>query len=304
MSYRYLITIILAIAIGASSYGNRFARLQTQLEEYVESKDANIGIAVIVDGKDTVSVNGKEPFPMLSVYKLPIALALGDYLLTGSKMIADTITITRGELKTDTYSPMREKYGPVDSLRLPLMEILAYALQLSDNNASDVMLRLLPSRGYVNHFLQREGFRDITVVSTEDEMHQNPQLCYSNSATPLAMASLLWWFDKEKCDRFSLQIKQLLETCQTGTERLAKPFAGRAVQIGHKTGTGFELPDGRLMAVNDVGYVHLPSGRAYTIAVFIANSRYDMSQTEAIIAEISRMVCRAIDDKLISYAME
>ena len=37
------------------------------LEDYIEDKDARIGIAVIIDGKDTVSVNGKREFPMLSV---------------------------------------------------------------------------------------------------------------------------------------------------------------------------------------------------------------------------------------------
>lgn len=59
---------------------------------------------------------------------------------------------------------------------------------------------------------------------------------------------------------------------------------------GHKTGTGFELPDGRLMAVNDAGYVHLPDGRRYSIAVFIDNSGYDLEASEALIAEISRIV--------------
>lgn len=44
------------------------------------------------------------------------------------------------------------------------------------------------------------------------------------------------------------------------------------------------------MAVNDAGYVHLPDGRRYTIAVFIENSAYDMPSTEALIAQISRIV--------------
>ncbi len=81
-----------------------------------------------------------------------------------------------------------------------------------------------------------------------------------------------------------------MKTCEAGKNRLAMPLACTDAIIGHKTGTGFTLPDGRLMAINDVGYVHLPDGRSYSIAVFIENSGYDLPQTEAIIAEISKIV--------------
>ncbi len=60
--------------------------------------------------------------------------------------------------------------------------------------------------------------------------------------------------------------------------------------IGHKTGTAFKLPGGRIMAVNDAGYVHLPNGHRYSIAVFIENPGYDMEQTETLIAEISQII--------------
>ncbi len=46
------------------------------------------------------------------------------------------------------------------------------------------------------------------------------------------------------------------------------------------------------VAVNDVGYVHLPNGRHYSIAVFIENSGYDMEQTEDLISKISEIVFR------------
>ncbi|MDE6380897.1 MAG: hypothetical protein K2L11_10520 [Muribaculaceae bacterium] len=72
------------------------------------------------------------------------------------------------------------------------------------------------------------------------------------------------------------------------------------VLIGHKTGTGFTLPDGRLMGINDVGYVHLPNGRSYSIAVFIENSGYDMPQTEEIVAEISEIVYKHLSRQQLS----
>ncbi len=86
-----------------------------------------------------------------------------------------------------------------------------------------------------------------------------------------------------------------MENCETGTNRLVKPLLPTNAVIGHKTGTGFTLPDGRLMAVNDVGYVHTPDGHRYTIAVFIGNSGYEVAETEDLIAKISDIVYTAIN---------
>ncbi len=44
------------------------------------------------------------------------------------------------------------------------------------------------------------------------------------------------------------------------------------------------------MAVNDAGYIYLPDNTGYAIAVFIADSAYDMNETSKIIADISEIV--------------
>ncbi len=289
------ISIIIAVVILLSTLqscgkANLADSLQKELSDYVKDKDANIGIAVIIDRTDTIEVNGNKPFPLLSVYKFPIAVALGDYLRVSNEIFPDSIILTREDLRLDTYSPMREKYEGLDTIHLPLYDIMAYALQQSDNNASDILLNLMGGAQNAMLSLKRLGIEDVNVVSTEAEMHENPDLCYDNSSTPIAMAKLLDSFDHEFSDTYTRKAKQLMETCVTGTNRLAMPLTGKDAIIGHKTGTGFTLPDGRLMAINDVGYVHLPNGISYSIAVFIENSGYDIPQTEAIIAEISEIV--------------
>lgn len=269
--------------------------LQKELSDYVESKDAAIGIAVIIDRKDTVEVNGNKSFPMLSVYKFPIAVALGAYYRQSNDMIPDNLTITQSDLKQDTYSPMLEKYEGKESFQLTLDELLAYALQQSDNNASDILLKIMGGTESSMLALKKLGIENINVVSTEEEMYEDNRLCYYNTSTPIAMARLLDGFDHEFDDEYFRKVKRLMETCATGANRLAKPLAGTNAVIGHKTGTGFTLPDGRLMAINDVGYVHLPNGRSYSIAVFIENSGYDMQQTEEIIAKISEIVYKHVN---------
>jgi len=272
----------------------KYADLQSALNEYAESRDANIGVAVIIDGKDTVSVNGHKPFPMLSVYKFPIALALAD-VYRGNKLTFDhQIKIFPEDLHLDTWSPMTEKLlasdnALTDTLKLSARDLLQYMLQQSDNNASDIVLNSIGGISSVN-------FPGINVVSTEAEMHTDNNLCYANSSTPIAMAKLIDSFDREMNDSLSLEIKYIMQSCATGDSRLAKPLLSANAVIGHKTGTGFTLPDGRLMAVNDAGYIHLPDGRRYVISVFIENSGYSMEQTEAIIAEISDLVFREVSD--------
>lgn len=276
----------------------RYVAMQKTLADFIGGKDAKIGVAVIIDGIDTVAVNGNREFPMLSVYKFPIALSLADHYRRNNLPLDFPIAILPEDLHLDTYSPMTEKILKssqltTDTLMMPTREVLAYMLQQSDNNASDIVLKGLRGAENVQRYLSRIGISGVKVSNSEEEMHDDNSRCYANSATPIGMATLMDKFDKDFNDSISLDIKKLMENCETGRERLVKPLT-KAV-VGHKTGTGFTLPTGRLMAVNDAGYVHLPDGRRYSIAVFIEDSGYDMPQTEEIIAQISKIVLTYID---------
>lgn len=288
--------LISLMLFGACSVNGKYGDLQKSLSEFVEGKDAIIGVAVIIDGKDTVSVNGDRSFPMLSVYKFPIALALSDKYRREHKSFDDSVKIFSSDLCLDTYSPMTEKLiasGRMvekDEIALPVNELLAYMLKQSDNNASDIILREIGGPDVVGQLMSSLDVNGVNVRNSEKEMRDDNSLCYVNSSTPLAMVSLMNKFDSEFNDSYSKSIKRIMESCDTGVGRLAKPLISSNAVIGHKTGTGFALPGGRLMAVNDAGYVHLPNGHIYAIAVFIENSGYSMTDTEALIAEISEMV--------------
>ena len=64
--------------------------------------------------------------------------------------------------------------------------------------------------------------------------------------------------------------------------------------IGHKTGTGDVNSQGRIIGVNDAGYVFLPNKQGYAIAVFIADSGYGMTETEKMIADISEIAFKSL----------
>lgn len=301
MILKRLKTLILAAAVFVScSASINYAALKSELNDYIRQQDARIGIAVIINGNDTVDIHGNEDFPMLSVYKFPIALALADYYRSNELDFDQPIAVTQEGLHADTYSPMTDSIlrgcDPVpDTLWISARSILNYMLQQSDNNASDIAVKQLGGTQKVMDYLNAMGAPGINVVSTEAQMHDNINLCYLNSSSPLAMARLMERFLKHGNDPLSMEIKQMLQSCTTGANRLALPLKTKNITIGHKTGTGFPLPDGGIMAVNDAGYVLLPDGRSYTIVVFIADSHNTLDRTETMIAHISELVLRHLE---------
>lgn len=266
--------------------------METLLKTYIEGKDARIGVAVIINGKDTVEMNGRRDFPMMSVFKFPQAIAVAEYCLSNNLSLSDTIAIHADEIKENTWSPMREKYG-TKNLSIPLSEILEYSVSMSDNNACDILFRIIGGTKTADSLMKSLGFRHMEIINTEDEMHIDPYLCYQNRSTPIEMAGLFDAFYRMEMRHNSPvheAIGSMMMSCETGKNRLPKPLENTNAVIGHKTGTGDKNSQGRIMAVNDAGYVFLPDGQGYAIAVFVADSSYDMAATESIISDISEIV--------------
>lgn len=257
-------------------------------------KDARIGVAVIINGKDTVSVNGKRDFPMMSVVKFPLALTVAYWIDTKGMTLNDSITFNGNALNENTYSPMLKKFGKSLNI-MTVRELLELSLIESDNNAADILLNHVGGTSGATSIMRKMGISDdIVIGASEEDMHRNPYLSYLNRATPLAMAQLFdrFYTEMRNVSQSYSEISTMLEQCYTGLDRLAAPLL--SAKIGHKTGTGFPTPEGRISAINDCGYVYLPDGTRYSIAVFVADSGYDMTETSAIIAEISDIVWKGV----------
>ena len=92
-------------------------------------------------------------------------------------------------------------------------------------------------------------------------------------------------------------IRQNLINCKTGADRLPKPLSGTGAVIGHKTGTSDRDERGIFAGTNDPGFVILPDGTRYTIAVFIKDSAENPETNARIIADISETVYRYVHDE-------
>ena len=89
-------------------------------------------------------------------------------------------------------------------------------------------------------------------------------------------------------------IYQTMVECQTGQDRLVAPLLGKGVTVGHKTGTGDFNAKGQQIGCNDIGFVLLPNGHAYSIAVFVKDSAESSLENSKIIADISRIVYKYV----------
>lgn len=294
MTIRHLITSLLCLAalVPVKAANVDKDRLSAAIERYAAGKDARIGVAVIIEGKDTVSFNGNSDFPMMSVFKFPQALAVAGFCGRQDLGLSDSISIKAGEIQENTWSPMREKYG-VRDIRLPLREILEYSVAESDNNACDILFRIIGGPLAADSLMKSYGFNDISILYTESDMHADTGLCYKNSATPIEMARLFDRFYRSgMCNESPVHaaVGSIMTSCRTGVNRLPAPLKNTGAVIGHKTGTGDIDSQGRIMAINDAGYVFLPDGTGYAITVFVSQSALDMTDTERIIADIYEIV--------------
>lgn len=194
-------------------------------------------------------------------------------------------------MKPDTYSPLRDKY-PQGEIEMSIADLLRYTLQQSDNNACDILFNYQGGTDAVDKYIHSLGIQDCAIVGTEAAMHEDLDLCYQNWSTPLAAAELLEIFRREPlfAKEYKDFIWQTMVECQTGQDRMVAPLLDKKVTVGHKTGTGDRNAKGQQIGCNDIGFVLLPDGRTYSIAVFVKDSEESFADNSKIIADISRIV--------------
>lgn len=287
-------TILAAAALLAaaltSCHSTSGDSLQHDLEAYIATCDAEIGVAVITDRGDTICVNNDRHYPMNSVVKLYQAMAVAATLEQRGTPLDTVITIARDELHQATYSPIRDNC-PGDTLRLTVAQLLEYSLQLSDNNAFDIMADRIVDLPATRHHIGTLGISGFDIMAYEKEMFDDHDLTNANRNHPLSAAMLINALFTKQLYAADYQnfLKHTLVSCETGANRLASPLKATGATIGHKTGTGFTAPDGTAQGTNDVGFVTLPNGRSYAIAVFVRTSSADLPSTERIIARLSEI---------------
>lgn len=299
---KYIIIIALAILIlmscrkvrtSTDEYRCELTELRDSVQLVADSYPGEIGVAVITARGDTLTVNNEAKYPLMSVFKLHQAIALCDLFGRTGQSLDSVVSIPRNELNPDTWSPMLKEYT-ADTISLPIRTLLSYTLTLSDNNASNWMYEHLQSisdaDSFITTLIPRESF---SISHTEAEMGNDHSLAYENRTSPLGAVILInrLYTDLIIATEDAEFIRTTLDGCQTGQDRIVAPLKNiPGIKVGHKTGSGYRNTEGVLAAHNDVGFVRLPDGRSYAIAVFVKDFKGDESEAAKAIARISETV--------------
>ena len=264
--------------------------LTLKIENVLKTKNAKVGVAIFKSNeKDTLKINNDFHFPMQSVMKFPIALAVLSEIDKGNLSFEQEIEITPQDLLPKTWSPIKEKFP--NGTTLTIEQILNYTISESDNIGCDILLKLIGGTDSVQKFLTANHFSDISIKANEEQMHKDWNTQYQNWATPTAINKLLIDTYNNKNQLFSKKsydfIWDVMRETTTGSNRLKGQLPKNTV-VAHKTGTS-GINNGIAAATNDVGVITLPNGQLIFISVFVAESKETSEINEKIISDIAKI---------------
>jgi beta-lactamase class A len=285
-----------------------------KIEKLSEGLVGRIGVAAQeIGGDKVIAVNGDETFAMASTYKVAIATTVLDRVDKGQLKLSDLIDLPQEEMVVGTNAIAESYVHP--GVQFSVANLIEVMITESDNTATDFCLKLaggpeavtkkLRSLGITEQRVDRatsEILRDfyglsdkaffpvVTKAIADDptllikmtqpnmEFEKDPR----DHSTPKAMLELLLAIDagtamSAESSKFLLGV---MSRTRTGAGRL-KGLLPKGTPVAHKTGTIGGV-------ANDVGYVTLPDGRRFAIAVFTNSSTTSTADQDRAIAEVAR----------------
>src|SRR5215217_7381853 len=217
------------------------ASLEQQLHSMVAGSSADVGIAALdLKTGETVSIKGNTPFPMASTVKVAVAALYLAQVDHGRRSLDDRIggQSARG-----------------------LMEKM---LILSDNRATDVLLKDVGGPAALHEWLSQNGMKGLRVDRTIAQLLSDRRDLWDHrdSSTPTAMVDLLRRIYRAELIKPASRdyLMGLMAQCATGKNRI-KAMLPFGTPVEHKTGTLNGLTD-------DIGFITMPDGHRIAIAIF------------------------------------
>ena len=265
--------------------------LQNDLTKLVEVAKGRVGVgAVLVETGQTVYLDRKGQYPMQSVYKLPIAMAVLRMIDEGKVQIDQEVNITPDDfVRQGFHSPIRN-VNPQGTV-MNVYGIMRYSISESDGTASDVLLDLAGGTDAVMNYLKSIGITEVIVADSEKSISKDWETQYRNWATPEASIELLRRIYERRAN-LSEQMTNLLMDFMTNSDtggRRIKRGLPEGASIAHKTGTG-GTEKGITGATNDIGIITLPNGKHLLIAIYISDSSESGFARQQLFGDVARAI--------------
>ena len=293
----------------------RREELHSTLQQIAAREEGTTGIAIThLESGRHVEVNGDVAFPMHSVCKVPIAIAVLRGVEEGALRLDATVKVRPEDVAPVMVGPKdRWSNVPKDMSTRALLEL---SLMDSDNTATDKLLSLVGGPDRVTRQLRtvaitgikisrslKQGASEFCVgpqsqnqdatriVESCRQLSRDQQVAARqreerrelDSATPNALVNLLDRLYKGALLKGPSRdlVLQMMYGSRVGSGRI-KAQLPSGTRVAHKSGSGY-------LATNDVGVIDLPNGRGHlVVAVFIKLSTRDGPQQDRTIAELAR----------------
>lgn len=300
----------------AQTSAQKFQFISKKIEQLSQSLVGRIGLAAQeIGSEDRLIINGDEAFVMASTFKVAIAVCLLDLVDKGQLNLSDLIDISPEMIVAGDNVIAQNLVH--QGIKLSLANLIEVMITQSDNTATDACIKLaggphsitakLRSIGILDQRLDRdcaELLKDFFGLAhkgyaslVEESVTKDPSILLRipirnlnfesdprDQSTPKAMLELLLAIDSAKA--LSPKSREFLlatmSRTRTGPERL-KGLLPRGTPVAHKTGTIGGV-------ANDVGFITLPDGRRFAIAIFTKSSTTPEVERDRAIAEISRTI--------------
>ncbi|MCV9386288.1 class A beta-lactamase [Reichenbachiella ulvae] len=303
--------MVFILTSGFTAFGQDTQRVSEALGNVSEGLVGYIGVAAqdLKTGKQ-VFLNGDDPFPMASTYKIAIAVTLLSKVESGELSLTKIIEIKDEEwVLSDIIASNFIHQG----VALSLANIMEVMITHSDNTATNVALRLAGGPAAVNDHMKQLGIKGMHMdrttsdysrdfygqepgrenmkeaiknLSADPAIANDPQSEFEadskDKSTPRAMLNLLTMIYEGKVinNENTAFLLGIMSRTVTGPNRLRGLLPGET-PVAHKTGTLGGI-------ANDVGYITLPDGHRFAIVVFTRGSATPQSDRDRAIAEVSR----------------
>lgn len=304
----------LAPAVAAS---HDAAALQREAQRLVSQLDGEVGVSMLhLQSGRAVHVNGGRAFPLASVMKVPVAVHILALVDEGTLSLAQTVVLGPQDVYPEMGGPMDNHLTAGSAINV--RDLLHMMITVSDNNATDILIRLGGGTAAVNERMQAMGISGLRIDRYIWELLANYYGNPANQATPLdtagyavvantprtpsvrrahvaawntdprdtgittALAQLLQqsWQGELLSDSSTAMLKQIMRQTRTGAGRLRGVLPPGTV-VAHKTGTVGDV-------INDVGVITLPDGRGEVVVAVLMESTADTAQRERVIANLAR----------------
>src|SRR5688572_8164090 len=137
-------------------------RLESEISRLSSISGGRVGVGIIhLETGRELFVNGAEPYPMASTVKVPIAVELLTRVQAGTVRLDSMITLQNTDLHpgSGTLTGLFNDPG----VSLSVHNLLELMLLISDNSATDIVLKVAGSGTAVNARLSALGIRGISV---------------------------------------------------------------------------------------------------------------------------------------------